>query len=167
MQHSSKEPISSKKQNGFTLIEILFVVIMLSVIIGLAIPSLSKSSVDFKLSDESQNIVSLSIYARQRAISESRIYRINIDEEQNSYNLLYRDEATTNFTSPLDKFGQTYYLGGDLKIKSDKSAINFYPDSRVDQATISITSSKGKTINLISQPFLGDIRIEDKIAKND
>ena len=149
---------SKKYFSGFTLIEILFVVIMIGVIFGLSVPALNKRSSDFSIIEESRNILSLSIYARQRAVSESVVYRLNIDEDLNSYYLSYRN-TIGNFTESEDKYGRPRKLGSELKIKSDKPFVDFYPDSKVDQAKISLENLKGKTINLESRPFLGDMII--------
>jgi prepilin-type N-terminal cleavage/methylation domain-containing protein len=144
---------------GFTLIESLLVVTILAIIIGLSLPLLKNNFSNIQLSDSCQNIVSLSLYAHQKAIVERMIYRLNLDSGEEKYWLTFKDNKSPTFIRPQDRLGKIYYLAEGINLESEKEFINFYPDGRTDIAVFSLSNQNGKKFNLATQPNLGYVKI--------
>ncbi len=74
------------KDKGFTLVEILVVVVIMAVVISLAILSIGVSGHDSQLDDESRRIEGLMGLLHERAVLEGRDFGVRL--EPNSYEFL-------------------------------------------------------------------------------
>ena len=70
---------------GFTLLELILVMLILCLTLGLSGPSLKGFFAMRKLEDTGAKIVSLMEYARTQAICEGRVYRFYIDLRGRTY----------------------------------------------------------------------------------
>jgi general secretion pathway protein H len=77
---------SLTKDKGFTLVEILVVVVIMAVVISLAILSIGVSGHDSQLDDESRRIEGLMGLLHERAVLEGRDFGVRL--EPNSYEFL-------------------------------------------------------------------------------
>ena len=80
--------ICKKQQNikgGFTLLELILVMVILSTVLAMAAPSLRGFFGSRKTNDTASQILSLTQFARSQAISEGIIYRLNFDTRERTY----------------------------------------------------------------------------------
>ena len=94
----------SKSTSGFTLIEVILVLVVIVIISGIALPNLSRSYGNAKLRSAASNIERLGRYARGMAILREQDLTIVIDTEK-----------------------QLIYIGAEKKLTSNKS------DDELDQ----------------------------------
>src|SRR3982751_5148497 len=73
------------RSRGFTLLELIVVLLVLSVLFAMAAPSMSGFGAGRAAKQTASQIVSLSRWARERAISEGRTYRLNFDTANQVY----------------------------------------------------------------------------------
>ncbi|HOK09792.1 MAG TPA: GspH/FimT family protein [Candidatus Hydrogenedens sp.] len=84
-------PIITKKTKhiaGFTLLELVVVVALLSVLTGLVIPVYNRAMFSLRIRNTTQDITSLIRYAQEKAIAESREFRVLIDEDKGTFRLM-------------------------------------------------------------------------------
>jgi prepilin-type N-terminal cleavage/methylation domain-containing protein len=118
---------ASHKVGGFTLIEIIIVVVILSIAAMAAIPLMSSAS-DIQIRSASNLIASDLEYAKSMAISRGQDYSVVFNESDNSYGIYKKGEADP-IQHPVKK-GFPY-------------AMNFSNDSRLGKVDITSTSFTG------------------------
>ena len=164
----SKSEFSRGK--GFTLIEIIIVVIILSIAAMVAIPMMSSaSSVQIR---SAANLIAADLeYAKSMAISRGQNYLVKFDKDNDSYGI-YKDGETDPIQHPVKKgFDYVMDFSSDKRLgKVDITNVNFDgTDSNVVEfdclgsptgngGTITI-SADGMTAIISVEPVTGYITI--------
>ena len=78
---------------GFTLLELLVVLVIISLMSALVVPKIAGSMVNLKLKTASKRVSAALRYARSNAVSEKRTYAAAFDFDKNRLSI---------FTSPID-----------------------------------------------------------------
>jgi type II secretion system protein H len=124
----------SKRQEGFTLLELLVVVLILMVMVGVAIPRFRGTFRHLQLQAAASDVATLLTYAGRRAVARGEVMRIHFDVEGRRYWL-----ARADGTSPEDtfqrvsgKFGRVSSLPASISLAPSTRAVTFYPDGRAD-----------------------------------
>src|SRR5512133_3361844 len=78
-------------QFGFTLLELIMVMVIIAVVLSMAAPTLSNWSKGRTLVNAADEFLSMTRYARSRAISNARMVIIEISEDAREYRLLELD----------------------------------------------------------------------------
>lgn len=125
-------PSKVDRSAGFTLIELMLVILLLSVLTGLSVPLLRRATSDFALEDTSFTIEKLIHYAQEMSVLDGVIYQLNLDPPKSVFWLTRSGVAIKN------KTGRKFRLPRDLKLESRRYSVSFYPDGRADDAEIRI-----------------------------
>ena len=149
---------SSKiKEAGFTLLELILVMVIISTLLAIASPSLRGFFSSRKTHDAASNILSLMKLARSFSISEGRIYRLNLDPDSASYWLTAVEQGV--YKNLNNEFGRKFLLPEDTSLKLEKEAditrtneqyIDFYPEGRVQPGLVSLTDRRGDVVEIMS-----------------
>lgn len=149
-----KRPLSCP--DGFTLLELILVMVIISTVLAMAAPSLRGFFSSRKIHDAAANILSLVRYARSQAISEGLTYRLNIDSEKGVYWLTSNREGA--FSELNKEFGREFLLPADTTVKLEKEDdktkaekyIAFFPQGMAETGTITLTDRSGDVIEITS-----------------
>ena len=141
---------------GFTLLELILVMVIISTLLAVASPSLRGFFASRKIHDAASNILSLMKLARSQAISEGRIYRLNLDPGNSSYWLTAVEKGVYNNLN--DEMGRVFLLPDDTSLKFEKEIndnsheqyIDFYPEGRVQPGAVILTDRRGDIIEIMS-----------------
>lgn len=138
-------PIEDKRRQlvrGFTLLELILVILILSVLTGLSIPVFRKTFVNLQLDAFSLDLSSVLNYARQMAIFNRSEYRVrfNLDEKKFWIEQEISEKQGLKFEMIKGRFGKVYTLPETIDIESSKEYITFYPDGSSDIITITINT---------------------------
>ena len=98
---------------AFTLIELILVLLILSIAMGVVAPSLSNFLNGRKSTNATNQIVALARHARSQALSEGRVYRLNVDTSAGQFWINAQDGA--NFSDVLTEHGQRYKLPDGMR----------------------------------------------------
>jgi prepilin-type N-terminal cleavage/methylation domain-containing protein len=134
-----------KNKNGFTLIEIIIVMVIISIAALLAIPMLSSVG-DIQVRAAADMIAGDLEYAKSMAISRQKTYKVIFDTAAESYRLaVYENGITTTITHPVN-VGKLY-------------SVDFANDSRVNQVNIDSVSFAGSEVDFdsIGSPSSGGV----------
>jgi prepilin-type N-terminal cleavage/methylation domain-containing protein len=103
---------------GFTLLELVLVMLLMTIIMAIAAPSLSNFAKGRKSADAAQQVVALARYARGQAVSEGVVYRLHVDPGSGAYWLTVQDGGV--FEPPSSgSFGQRFELPDGCHMETD------------------------------------------------
>ncbi len=144
---------------GFTLVELMLVVTIISILIGLSTPLFRRTFRDIQLENTCLNLSKLMRYARERAIVERLRYRISFDEEMRAYWLEAELSPEPGFQRIKGRLGKANPVPEDIKIKGQEREVTFYPDGEADQTSLYLMNSNGKVYTLEVRGIDGYVKI--------
>jgi prepilin-type N-terminal cleavage/methylation domain-containing protein len=140
---------------GFTLLELVLVMLLLTLILGMAVPSLRGFANASRARDAQSQLVALAQYAKARAAAESRAYRLNTDGE--SYWLTAQEGE--DFVETGTDMGRTFSLPPDTRVELDSTdpdavagGIDFHPDGRSDTVRLRLIDERTGAVTTIACP---------------
>jgi general secretion pathway protein H len=158
--------MNGNRNKGFTLIEMLIVVLILAIVLTVSYPSLSRGATTIHLRATSRDILNTLRYARTKAVTEQSRMVVMVDREKQELIL----------TDGLGEGGRTYRLPKDVKIQRMAIAgtevmegpmlIRFLPNGSSDSAEILLKSDAESFVRIVSDPITGGARIEAGMGEN-
>ena len=105
--------VSPSRRRGFTLIELILVMAMLSIVLALAAPSLARFFRGRGLDSEAHRFLALTRYAQSRAVSEGVPMLLWIDEDEGRFGL----EAERSYLEEEDPLAKEYEVNDQLRVE--------------------------------------------------
>jgi prepilin-type N-terminal cleavage/methylation domain-containing protein len=153
------------KEHGFTLVEILIVMLLMSLIAFMTFPRLRLSTPTSDLRTSTRQFVGFIKYLRGLAATENRVYKLYFDLDENRYWVAYIEENGEEFVLTDDILGlhtlkegvliEEVNVPGKLKITEGQTSIIFYASGEVEGAEIVLSSSRKRLIRLRIHPLTG------------
>lgn len=145
---SAKARASSRfRAAGFTLMELVLVLLLTSIVLALAVPSLRGFLQGRRVKDCSAQVLALGQYARAQAVNSGAVYRFNLDETNQTYWLTVQRGA--EFVALGNEFGRVFTLPQEVEGRWDsvngsaENVIEFYPDGRVSAVLLELSEKNG------------------------
>lgn len=154
---------AARSHRGFTLLELVLVLMLIGIVLGMAAPSLRGWARGSKLRDASDQFVSVARYARSQAIATGQTHRISINSEGTGYELLI--QSGEEFTAPEGGIGPEFELLEGLQIRlvqrspeadariaqggSSDATIDFFPTGRVEVAQVRISGPENDGFDIL------------------
>jgi prepilin-type N-terminal cleavage/methylation domain-containing protein len=140
-------------KNGFTLLELILVMVILSTVLAMAAPSLSGFFGSRQTHDTAAQILALTQLARSQAISEGITYRLNFDTTERTYWLTAQQAGT--FEQLEIGLGQIFTLPKDMVMELEdveeedmEKFLQFTPQGTVTAATIRLIDRRGLALEV-------------------
>lgn len=145
--------IPKKRVNGFTLLEILLVTLVLVVIAGMTVPNFSPVWKRMLLKRDVQDMAYLIRYAQSRAITQGVAHRINFEQESGRYWLMEErplddKDSQDAWERVTGQYGRTRQLGAGVLTESSQDAVDLFSDGTISPLELRVCS--GKICYLIS-----------------
>ena len=150
-----RRTISSLGHPGFTLFELVLVLVIIAIALGVAAPALDNFAHARVPGNTAAQFVALAQYARTQAISNGTTYRINVDVPNRRW-FLTKDDGTSNFVADDSKFGQPFTLPDGITMDCSVTPTNgaqiieFQPNGRFDPATLHFRDKTGVTATVVA-----------------
>jgi prepilin-type N-terminal cleavage/methylation domain-containing protein len=153
---------------GFTLLELLFVTIVILVLISISTPLFKRTYDNLRHDEFSRNIAKLMKYAHERAIIERVQYRVCFDLNSKTYQIKVEEDPLNQrgvFCEVNGKFGKLNRIPDDVSLESSTKEVTFYPDGTVDEASLVVSSTCGAVSTLTTITGTGDVKIRRDIEE--
>lgn len=150
-------------RGGFTLLELVLVMVIMCTVLAMAAPSLRGFFASRQTADAAAQIVALTQLARSLAVTDGCTHRLNFDAQGGTYWLTAQREGA--FVNLSHEFGRVFVLPEGTTaqfVEPDSSAtldyVQFYPDGSKDAAVIRLADRRGNEIDVAcpspAEPFV-------------
>ena len=145
---------------GFTILELLIVMLLIAMALAVSYPSLSRGSTALHLRATGRDILNTFRYAREKAVTEQTGMKIIVDREKQI--LLLSDQfgdGVREYALPNDVKIESVLLAGN-EVSDGPLTVRFRPNGSCDNSEIVLRSKTGSLLRIISDPITGGARIE-------
>ena len=153
---------------GYTLIELVLVLVLLSLMFGLAIPKFRQAVMSDSLNATSLRLIGLVQDLREKAISDQVSYVLHLDLRAKK---LWSFATDATEEEQLEALERAYQLPGEVKIEDiwswskgkiyEEAVIHFSKKGYIEQSMIHLQAEDGRQLSLELTPFLGSIKIHE------
>jgi Tfp pilus assembly protein FimT len=161
----NKKPWLLDNVRGFTLLEIILVLVFIGLIAGLTTPFVMSTLERIKHQTEAREINSALRYARSEAITRKTATTFNANIDSKNYWLSSKEAKKSSVNKTLDPgFSMLHITSKEETIDNGSFSIIFYPRGNSSGGTIRIAKvSPGKSdsaYEITIDPITGNSRIE-------
>jgi type II secretion system protein H len=146
-----------RSQSGFTLLELILVMLIACTAIALAAPALSGWRRGATLRNAAEEFIRMTRMARAKSVANATVCRIQIDTSKLDFFLTI--QQGTEVVKVNDSMARSAVVieGGRITISkiatgtniaTNAEMIEFYPTGRVEPARITLTDDSGKTLEI-------------------
>ena len=161
--HNSPDRRGSSLLRGFSLIELLLVIIILGVLIGLVLPNLSKVYSRFQVSETAKSLVSLLRFAQAHAVMNKKTCEVEFNPTERFYLLKEEDPESwdVSFKEIRSDYGRKFSWPPEVTLELEIPAIRFYPNGKMDKARIVLSDQKGHFATVSTREQAGYVQLFD------
>jgi prepilin-type N-terminal cleavage/methylation domain-containing protein len=144
---------------AFTLLELVLVLVIITIVVGMAAPQLRFFVHGQGASDAAAQIAALARWARTQAITESTQYQLNLSSSDGTFWVTAQD--ATGFHPVASSLGRVFHVPPGVRLEwqpivipgatptptpanqnPNQQVATFYPDGRVDPGTIRLIDGR-------------------------
>lgn len=149
-----------KKQVGFTLIEVIIVLVIIGIASGLVGVWISRGSGSLEIRKFTKSVSATLRYARTRSVSEKKVYCLVIDKEKQKYRLYAEDTDYTKIDLVAEK-----PIPGELLMTlrgsdEDSPNVEFFPRGNSSGGVIEIVREDGSGYFITINRITGKVDVE-------
>jgi prepilin-type N-terminal cleavage/methylation domain-containing protein len=159
---------SSHHIKGYTLIELVVVIVLLGLMFGVAIPKFRQALLSDSLDTTALRVIGLVQNLREKAISGQVSYILHLDIREKR---IWAIAGTASEEEQETARDRAYELPEDIRIQDvwswnrgkffDEGTIRFSRKGYIEQSMIHLQSEDGREVSLELTPFLGSIKIHE------
>lgn len=147
-------------KNGFTLIEIIVVMLIIGIASGLVGIMVSKGTGSLELRTFTKDVSAVLRYARNHAVSEKKIYCLVIDKDKHTYVLFKEDTDYKQKEIVMNK-----NIPDELQMtvqdrEEDSQYMEFFPRGNSSGGVIEINNEEGTAFFIIINRITGKLKVE-------
>ena len=170
-----KVALMSLDKKGYTLVELIVVVVLIGLVLTLTAPRLRNALLTDNLKTAARKIIGISKNLRNEAIREQRDYFLHLDLGVNrlwvSYGSMTDEERAVarekGFNLPADIHIDDVWIRGEGKMVEGAIRIRFTRRGYTQKSAIHLSSEDGRVLTLVLSPFLGKVKVINKYVDFD
>jgi general secretion pathway protein H len=158
--------MKKSRDQGFTLLELMIVVVVVALVLTVSYPSLSRGSAAVKLRGTGRDILSTFRYAREKAVTEQMGMRVTVDRERQEL-ILSNDlgDGPRRYALPAEVKIQRMIRGG-TEVVEGPLVVRFLPNGSAENAEVLLQSKMGSYLRIITDPITGGARVERGLGES-
>ena len=159
---SSEKCPPSTVSRGFTLIEVLVVLVLLAALTAVAAPSIGRGFGAIELQTTARKIASTLRQARMKAVREQQAFVVGFDLEKNEVELTREDLSfRRTFELPESVTITKVARKGQEPISETWVTCLFVPNGLSESFEVWLRNKRGRELKVVQDSFLKSPRIED------
>jgi len=153
--------------HGFTLLELLVVLVLIGLLTALVFPSMGRGMAMLRLKTSSREIAATLRLARSKAIAEQQIYWVGFDAEKNEIELASDDrQYRKSFELPTGiAISKVSSPGRDESRSRHEAWFFFAPNGMAQAFEVLIENNRGRGVRILQNPLLRSPRLEDVVSE--
>ena len=156
-----------RRKDGFTLIELIVVISLISIMLGFAIPRLQNSLLTDNARKVSQWIILTVPSLKEQALREQKQYVLNMDMNEDrlwvTHDAMTEEEveaaSLTGYKLPSDIHIVDVEYPDSRRLTTGQVQIRFYKKGYSDHVFIHIINSDNEQRSLLIEPFLPQVKL--------
>jgi prepilin-type N-terminal cleavage/methylation domain-containing protein len=146
--------------NGFTLLELMIVVLIMALVLAVSYPSLTRGASSIHLRATSRDVLNTFRYAREKAVTEQIGMMVTVDKENEKITLAsFIGEGSRSYVLPHDVKIQRMALAGS-EVTNGAMNVRFLPNGSSESAEVLLKSDYGSYLRIMSGSITGGARID-------
>ena len=147
---------------GFTLIEVLVVLVLMAALTAVAAPSIGRGLGTVELQTTARRIAATLRLARMKAVREQRVFLVGFDLERNEIELTREDLSfRRTFELPESVTITKVARKGEEPISETRVTCLFVPNGLSESFEVWLRNKRGRELKVVQDSFLKSPRIED------
>lgn len=135
-------------QKGFSLVELMVVLALIGILAGMAIPGILENLPKYRLNSGARQVMTDIQYARGRAASLNREYKIQFFVDTDKYHVLQGDKSMDSSAWTLEKEETALADDGVDMVSVSSNPVWFKPTGTMAGTTITLQNTKGESLNI-------------------
>jgi len=154
------------RDQGFTLLELIIVVLVIALVMAVTYPSMSRGSTNIRLRTTGRDILNTFRYAREKAVTEQTGMRVVVDREKQELTLSDDlGDGPRSYELPRNVKIHRMALAG-TEVTKGPLIVRFLPNGSAENAEVLLISDTGAYLRIITDPVTGGARIEQGAGEN-
>jgi general secretion pathway protein H len=154
------------KSRGFTLIEMIIVVFILSLLVMLVTPRLMKTLQHLEVRGAAKKISAILRYCRSESVNRSRIYSVSFDTTSRLLSVQSTEEgdekSTVERSYPLPEEVQVEKIdSGKTLLESSLPTFEFYPNGGSNGGTALVRRAESRAYLILIDSLTGTVKVEE------
>jgi len=145
-------------KKGFSLLELIVVLVLLALAVGIVMPSFSRGLRGLRLETSGRDLITRMRHARSQAIAKQKVFRVILKKEE--------DETVSDYYIFANEFEQEirkFLLPEGVSVHSEQAEfplrINFYANGRSSGALFTLKLETGREMKIWVDPITGFSRV--------
>lgn len=126
------------RHKGFSFVEMMAVLALLSILAALAVPSFVRWRQNLEYREAARNIVSLLREARSRAIARNREHRVEFEQSSRRYGLRAGDKAVNSNWPDVPPVTDWATCPSEVNFSANISSVQFNTNGTANGGTITV-----------------------------
>jgi general secretion pathway protein H len=158
---AGNKEMKCSRNGGFTLLELIIVLVVIALVMAVAYPSLSRGSSSVRLRAAGRDIMNTFRYAKEKAITEQIGIKVAVDREKQKL-ILTNDlgDGGLTYQMPGDVRIQRIALGGNEIVQDTGMIVRFLPNGSCDSAEVLLQNNRGAWLRVLTDGMNGGAHME-------